>query len=49
MLTAAMRVEGDTGKGRTRAQGCKGEGERARADKGARARARVDMAGNNGS
>ena len=44
-----MRGKGDTGNGRMRAQGREGKGERARADKGTRARARVDMADNNGS
>ena len=49
LLTAATRGKGDTGKGRTRAQGRKGAGERPRADKGVRARARVDIVVNNGS
>ncbi len=49
MSTEATRGKVDTGKGRTRAQGCRGKGERARADKGARAGVRVDMADNNGS
>ena len=49
MSTEATRGKGDTGKGRTRARGRRGKGERARADKGARAGARVDMTDNNGS
>ena len=48
-MTAATRGKSETGKGRTRARGREGEGKMARADKGTRAKARVDMVHDNSS
>jgi hypothetical protein len=48
-LTAAKRGKDNTGKDRMKGREHEGKGKRERADKDVRARARVDMADNNGS